>query len=147
VFRSRCSSYRGVWIGLGGRIASIAQTTAPVQVEWPNTKIKPGWRTHPSGALCVDADRWRPADGACRSKRNKEGRSFDRPFLSLDQLSLQVPDELTMRPPNCSAIPSGASLDIGELWLARTLLISSDTRSAVSLESKLLNPPTRPSAS
>ena len=70
-----------------------------------------------------------------------------RPSLWLYQLPLQVPDELTMRPPNCSAIPSGASLDIGVLWLARTLLISSDTRSAVSLESKLLNPPTRPSAS
>ena len=35
-----------------------------------------------------------------------------RPSLWLYQLALQVPDELAMRPPNCSAIPSGASLDI-----------------------------------
>ena len=76
-----------------------------------------------------------------------EGLSKDRPSLRLYQLPLQVPDELTMRPPNCSAIPSGASFDIDLLWLARTLLISSDTLSAVCLESKLLNPPTRPSAS
>jgi hypothetical protein len=101
----------------------------------PDTWLAISWSEMTSSAMRVSTS-------PSILRRGEEGTVGKPPFLMLDQFTLQIPDELTMRPPNCSTAPSGVSFDIGELWLARTLLISSDTRSAVSLESKLKKPPT-----